>query len=91
MCIRDRLTHVQAKPEGSYIVATETGMLYPLQEAAPKADLIAANRMAFCKYMKMITLPKLRDALRDLSPEVKVPEDLAIKARVPIERMVAIG
>jgi len=85
------LTHVQANPEGSYIVATETGMLYPLQEAAPKADLIAANRMAFCKYMKMITLPKLRDALRDLSPEVKVPEELAIKARVPIERMVAIG
>ena len=51
------LTHVQQKPEGSYIVATEIGMLYPLQEAAPKADLIAANRMAFCKYMKMITLP----------------------------------
>jgi quinolinate synthase len=85
------LTHVQQKPEGSYIVATETGMLYPLQEAAPKADLIAANRMAFCKYMKMITLPKLRDSLRELSPEVKVPEALAEKAKIPIERMVAIG
>ena len=85
------LTHVQANPEGSYIVATETGMLYPLQEAAPQAELIAANRMAFCKYMKMITLPKLRDSLRDLSPEVKVPEELAVKARIPIERMVAIG
>jgi quinolinate synthase len=66
-------------------------MLYPLQEAAPGADLIAANRMAFCKYMKMITLPKLRDSLRDLVHEVKVPEDLAGRARVPIERMVAIG
>ncbi len=85
------LKQVEANPEGSYIVATETGMLYPLQEAAPKADLIAANRMAFCKYMKMITLPKLRDCLRDLSPEVKVDPAIAELARIPIERMVAIG
>jgi quinolinate synthase len=41
--------------------------------------------------MKMITLPKLRDALRDLSGEVKVDPVLAERARVPIERMVAIG
>jgi quinolinate synthase len=85
------LDHVQKNPDGSYIVATETGMLYPLEQAAPQAELVAANRMAFCKYMKMITLPKLRDALRDLAPEVKVPEELAARARIPIERMVAIG
>jgi quinolinate synthase len=85
------LKHVEANPDGSYIVATETGMLYPLERAAPGADLIAANRMAFCKYMKMITLPKLRDCLRDLTGEVKVPEQIAERARVPIERMVAIG
>jgi len=85
------LEHVGARPDGSYIVATETGMLYPLEQAAPQAELVAANRMAFCKYMKMITLPKLRDALRDLAPEVKVPEELAARARIPIERMVAIG
>ena len=41
--------------------------------------------------MKMITLPKLRDALRDGQPQVKVPEALAERARVPIERMVSIG
>ena len=61
------LDHVEKNPDGSYIVATETGMLYPLEQAAPQADLIAANRMAFCKYMKMITLPKLRDCLRDMT------------------------
>ena len=85
------LSHVEQNPTGSYIVATETGMLYPLEQAAPQADLIAANRMAFCKYMKMITLPKLRDCLRDMSGEVKVPPEIAEKARIPIERMVAIG
>ena len=58
------LEHVEAHPDGSFIVATENGMLYPLQQAAPQANLIEANRMAFCKYMKMITLPKLRDSLR---------------------------
>ena len=41
--------------------------------------------------MKMITLPKLRDTLRELSPAVKVPEAIAERARLPIERMVAIG
>ncbi|NTV74638.1 MAG: quinolinate synthase NadA [Holophaga sp.] len=66
-------------------------MLYPMQQAAPDVTFIPANRAAECRYMKMITLPKLRDALRDLQPEVKVPADLAEKARIPIERMVAIG
>jgi quinolinate synthase len=77
--------------DGEAIVATETGMLYPLQMAAPDVDWIAANEAASCRYMKMITLTKLRDALRDLKYEVKVPEDIAQRARIPIERMVAIG
>jgi quinolinate synthase len=85
------LRHVEQNPEGSYIVATETGMLYPLQQAAPQARLIEANRMASCRYMKMITLPKLRDSLREMKHEVKVPEVIAERARLPIERMVTIG
>jgi quinolinate synthase len=85
------LAHVEANPEGDFIVATENGMLYPLQQAAPRANLIEANRMAFCKYMKMITLPKLRDSLLEMKFEVSVPVDIAERARVPIERMVAIG
>jgi quinolinate synthase len=83
--------HVEDHPDGEFIVATENGMLYPLQQAAPRANLIEANRMAFCKYMKMITLPKLRDSLLEMKFEVSVPADVAERARVPIERMVAIG
>jgi quinolinate synthase len=82
---------MQRHPEGEYIVATENGMLYPLQQAAPDAKLIEANRMAFCKYMKMITLPKVRDSLRDFRYEVKVPREIADRAKLPIERMVEIG
>ena len=83
--------HVEANPEGEFIVATENGMLYPLQQAAPQANLIEANRMATCKYMKMITLPKLRDSLQEMKFEVSVPPAIAERARIPIERMVAIG
>jgi quinolinate synthase len=86
------LRYADAAPSGGEaIVATEIGMLYPLQMAAPDVDFIAANEAASCRYMKMITLTKLRDALRDLKFEVKVPEDIAQRARIPIERMVSIG
>jgi len=85
------LDYVQQKPDGEFIVATENGMLHPLQQAAPAATLVEANRMAYCKYMKMITLPKLRDALREMKFEVRVPPEIAERARLPIERMVAIG
>jgi quinolinate synthase len=80
-----------AEPGRTAIVATETGMLHGLREAAPGVDFIAANEAASCRFMKMITLPKLRDALRDGAPVVKVPDAVAERARTPIERMVAIG
>ena len=76
---------------GQAVVATEIGMLYPLQMAAPDMEFIPANAEASCQYMKMITLPKLRDALLEMKFEVRVPEEIAIKARVPIDRMVALG
>jgi len=86
------LGYAQSAPAGSTaIVATEVGMLHPLQMARPDVDFVAANEAASCRYMKMITLPKLRDALRAMAPEVKVPEAIAERARLPIERMVAIG
>jgi quinolinate synthase len=76
---------------GTAIVATETGMLHGLRQAAPEKVFIAANEAAHCRFMKMITLPKLRDALRDGVHEVRVPPQTAERARLPIERMVAIS
>ncbi len=81
----------RAEPGSTAIMATEVGMLHPLRMAAPDVDFIAANERASCRYMKMITLPKLRDALRDGGPVVKVDPATAERARVPIERMVAIS
>jgi quinolinate synthase len=73
------------------VVATETGMLHPLRAAAPQATFVAANEAASCRFMKMITLAKLRDALRAGAPEVRVPPAIADRARVPIQRMVSLG
>ncbi len=73
------------------VVATETGMLYPLEMAAPDVKFIPANAEASCVYMKMITLEKLRDSLREMRFEVRVQPEIAERARVPIDRMVALG
>src|SRR5688572_4377258 len=81
----------QAEPGSTVIMATEIGMLHPLRMAAPQVDFVAANERASCRYMKMISLEKLRDSLREMRHEVKVPEAIAEKARIPIERMVAIN
>jgi quinolinate synthase len=81
----------KAEPGSTVIMATEVGMLHPLRMAAPEVDFVAANERASCAFMKMITLPKLRDSLREMRHEVKVPAGVAERARIPIERMVAIG
>jgi quinolinate synthase len=88
---RERRAHRPAGGAGTAIVATETGMLYPLRQADPDTEFIAANEAASCRFMKMITLPRVRDALRDDVHEVKVDPAIADRARVPIERMVAIA
>ena len=80
-----------AQPGATAIVATETGMLHPLRTARPDVDFVAANEAASCRFMKMITLPRLRDSLRDMKPVVKVPDAVVERARLSIERMVAIG
>ncbi len=87
------LDYAKSSDADTFIVATETGMLHPLEEANPGKSFVPANRAAVCQYMKMITLPKVRDALRDGGERytVKVDPAVAERARVPIERMVAIN
>jgi quinolinate synthase len=85
------MRHAAASDNDTMIVATETGILHRMHQESPDKRFIAANEAAVCKYMKMITLPKLRDSLRDLKYEVRVPPEIAKRARLPIERMVSIN
>ena len=73
------------------LVATETGMLHQLRKANPLVIFEPVNRAAVCKYMKMNTPEKLLQALRTGKDEVVVPRDIADRARLSVERMIAIG
>jgi quinolinate synthase len=75
----------------SFIVATETGILHRLRRANPDKTFFAASDRAECQYMKMTTLPKLLHALERMQHEITVPDDVAARARLALERMVSIG
>jgi quinolinate synthase len=85
------VSFAKTSPKQRFLVATETGILHRLNKEAPGKRFEAVSERAICKYMKMITLEKLRDSLRDWRHEVTVPADVEAKARLAIERMVAIG
>ncbi len=77
-----------------FIVMTESGVRHSLEKRAPaKKFYFVPNEhcnCSECPYMKMNTLEKLRDALRDLSPRVELSPELIERSRAPIERMLAI-
>ena len=73
------------------LVATETGMLHQLRKVNPAVDFQPVNRAAVCKYMKMITPTKLLRSLREGVDEIHIDRDIADRARLSVERMIAIG
>jgi quinolinate synthase len=81
----------KASPKDRFRVATETGIIHRLNKEAPGKRFEAVSEKAICKYMKMITLEKLRDSLRDWKHVVTVEPEIADRARGAIERMVAIS
>jgi quinolinate synthase len=82
----------KAAPAGSeFLVATETGILHRLEREASGRAFFPVNRAAVCRYMKQITLEKLYRSLRDEVYPIVVPPEIADRARLAIQRMVAIG
>jgi quinolinate synthase len=82
--------HAASSPRETFVVATETGILHRLHKELPEKRFVAADEAAVCGYMKQITLEKVRRTLRDLAPTVEVPPDVAARARVAIDRMLAV-
>ncbi len=74
-----------------FIVATEVGIIHQMEKQNPEKHFVAANPEAVCPFMKMITLEKVLAALKNNQPEITVPEDIREKAKLSIDRMVAIG
>ena len=73
-----------------FIVGTEKDMAYRLRKECPDKVFYTIDK-AVCPTMKKITLENLRDALLNMGPVVRVPEELAERAKIPIERMISIG
>jgi quinolinate synthase len=74
-----------------FIVATEVGILHRLRRTWPRKTFFAANERASCAYMKVTTLPAVLESLKKMQHRITVPADVAERARLAIERMVAIG
>lgn len=91
------LKHAVESDCSEFIVATESGILHEMQRLCPDKTFIplpptdSTCGCNDCNFMKLNTLEKLRDCLRDMKPQVKVEEELAAKARRPIERMLSLS
>jgi quinolinate synthase len=85
------VTYAMQSKADAFLIATETGILHRLEQKAPGKRFVPVNREAVCQYMKLTTLEKLRDSLRLGVYEIDVPADIAARARLALERMIAIG
>ena len=91
------LAFAMSSPEPVIIVATEPHIIHQMQKSAPDKLFIGAPgadgncNCNNCPYMALNTLEKLYLCLRDLTPEIVVPEDIRVKALVPLNRMLTMA
>jgi len=79
------------RPAPAFIVATETGILHRMRQVAPGKRFYPADPEAVCAFMKTITLANVRDALVLDRYDITVPDDIARRARLSLDRMVSLG
>lgn len=72
----------------SFILGTETGLLYPISKAFPEKNFFPASQKMYCPDMKKITLENLADSLENLTGEIKVPRDIREKALGAVQKMI---
>jgi quinolinate synthase len=84
------MKHARSSSAKQFVVATETGILYRMRKENPDREFIPIKNDAVCKYMKRINLEKVHNSLVNDVYEVKVPAQVADKAKLAIDRMLAI-
>ena len=97
------ITYCQNNPAKQFIIVTESGIIHRLQRECPGKEFLCAPvfdvmkapadncRCSECKFMKMNTLEKLRDCMKNLAPRIELPAEIIKRARLPIERMLEIS
>lgn len=90
------LEEVQKNPAKKFIVATETGIFHQMKKSRPDAELIQAPvadpgcACNDCPFMKLSSLEKIEQALKNMKPQVSLPESLRLQAKVSLDRMMNI-
>jgi quinolinate synthase len=97
------ITFCKNDPAKKFVIVTESGIIHRMQKECPGKEFICAPtfnvmqmptdgcRCSECKFMKMNTLEKVRDCMKNLSPRVELPPETIRRARVPMERMLEIS
>jgi quinolinate synthase len=82
--------YCRTSPAKKFIIGTEAGIIYRLQLENPEKEFILASPALFCPNMKLTSLEDVLLSLQTLSPVVTVPEDIRLKAKGALDRMLAI-
>jgi len=97
------ITYCKNDPARQFVIVTESGIIHRMQKECPDKEFLCAPafdvmrmpgdhcRCSECKFMKLNTLEKVRDCMRNLAPRVELPEHILNRARLPIERMLEIS
>ena len=97
------ISYCKSDPAKRFVVVTESGIIHRMQKECPGKEFLCAPvfdvmrlpsdhcRCSECKYMKMNTLEKVRDCMKQLTPRVELPAEILKRARLPIERMLEIS
>jgi len=97
------ITFCKNDPARQFIIVTESGIIHRMQKECPDKEFICAPtfnvmqlptdncRCSECKFMKMNTLEKVRDCMKNLAPRVELPLEIIQRARLPMERMLEIS
>ena len=97
------ITYCKASAAKQFVIVTESGIIHRMQKECPDKEFICtptfdvmrtpgdACRCSECKFMKMNTLEKVRDCMKNLAPRVELPKAILDRARLPIERMLEIS
>ena len=97
------ITFCKTSPAKQFVIVTESGIIHRMQKECPGKEFLCAPtfdamrtptdncRCSECKFMKMNTLEKVRDCMKNLAPRVELPPEIIKRARLPIERMLEIS
>jgi quinolinate synthase len=97
------ITYCKSSPAKRFVIVTESGIIHRMKKECPDKEFLCAPvfnalraptdncRCSECKFMKMNTLEKVRDCMKNLAPRVELPAHILKRARLPIERMLEIS